>query len=576
MWSEWGRDMVRITIVKNGSRTEREISRGSMWAELAELCRGAYEDDILLVHDRRHNRILELHKKIMEDTEISFITYRDKTGHMAYARSAIFVFLKAIYHVIPREQLSRVTVEFTIGGNFYIVPKGPIFPDGTDTAGRRKIIETFLPEIKARMQEYIDANLPFMKYNLPTDEAVRRFEAYGMEDKAKLFSYRRVARVNVYNLDGFEDYFYGPMCMSTRYLRCFDLIPWEDGFVLMLPKKEDPRRIQGFMPSEKLFAVQNESFRWAEQVGIENIADLNDAICRGNANDLILMQEAFFEKKIGEIAQTISCTDKKIVLIAGPSSSGKTSTAHRLSLQLRAYGVRPHTISADDYFKDIEEREYDENGMPDFESIRAVDTEQFNEDMLKLLAGEAVSLPHYNFKTGRREYGRDTVRLAEDEVLIVEGIHCLNEAFSEKLPRDTKYKIYVSALTQLNIDEHNRIPTTDVRLLRRMIRDKRTRNYSASETISRWPSVRAGEEKNIFPYQEEADVVFNTAMIYELAVIKQYAEPLLFSIPVSAPEYLEAKRLLKFLDYVLSVSPEIIPKTSIVREFIGGSCLDVG
>ncbi|MDO4266418.1 MAG: nucleoside kinase [Eubacteriales bacterium] len=569
--------MAKIIIEHNGRRTETETQQGSTWAELAETFAGNYKNDILLVHDKTHGRMIELHKKIGQDAEISFVTFQDNDGRMAYARSAILILLKAIYNVIPKEKLSRVTVEFTIGGNFYIVPKGDLCFEKLGADERRMALkEVLLPEIRAKMQEYIAADLPFMKYNLPTEEAVRKFAFHGMEDKAKLFSYRRVARVNVYNLGGFEDYFYGPMCMSTRYIKHFDLLPYQDGFMLMLPQKENPDAIAPFRPSEKLFSVQNESFRWAERIGIENIADLNEAICRGDANDLILMQEAFFEKKIGEIAQIISRQDKKIILIAGPSSSGKTSTAHRLSLQLRAYGMCPHTISADDYFKDISAREFDENGAPDFESIRAVDTEQFNEDMLKLLAGEAVVLPHYNFLNGKREYGRSATSLSKDDVLIVEGIHCLNEAFSEKLPRDAKYKIYVSALTQLNIDEHNRIPTTDGRLLRRMVRDSRTRGYSAAETISRWPSVRAGEEKNIFPYQDEADVIFNTAMIYELAVIKQYAEPLLFSIPREAPEYLEARRLLKFLDYVLSVSPEIIPKTSIVREFIGGSCLDVG
>ena len=289
-----------------------------------------------------------------------------------------------------------------------------------------------------------------------------------------------------------------------------------------------------------------------------------------------LMQEAYFEKKIGEVAQRISQKDRKLVLIAGPSSSGKTTTANRLAIQLRAYGLEPHIISVDNYFLGLEERPVDESGKPDFESISALDIELFNSDMLKLLNGESVELPTYNFVTGEREYKGNVIRLGEDDILIIEGIHCLNDRLTEKLPADSKYRIYISALTQLNIDEHNRIPTTDMRLLRRMIRDNRTRGYSAAQTISRWPDVRKGEEENIFPYQDRADVVINTAMIYELAVIKSYAEPLLFGIRQDAPEYIEAKRLLKFLDYVLPLSSETVPGTSIVREFIGGSLLDVG
>ena len=557
--------MYRVTAERNGRKMVREYEAGTRWAEIAAEFQPEFPHDILLVHDKTQNRLLELHKKLLRDTEAQFLTLSDTAGRMAYARSAVFILLKAIYNVLPREDLEKVTVEFTIGGNFYIVPKGNFELD-----------EALLETISGQMRSYIAADIPIMKRNVSTADAIRHFAEYGMEDKAKLFRYRRVSRVNLYNLDGFEDYFYGAMCISTGYIKQFDLRLYAEGFMLMLPEQGEPEKIPAFQPSEKLFSVQNESFKWAERIGVENIADLNEAICRGGANDLILMQEAFFEKKIGEIAQHISKKGKQIVLLAGPSSSGKTSTAHRLRLQLQAYGVHPHIISADNYFKDFEDREIDENGQADFESIRAVDTALFNRDMLRLLAGEEVLLPRYNFLTGRREYQKTPLRLGADDVLIIEGIHCLNEAFSSELPKESKFKIYVSALTQLNIDEHNRIPTTDCRLLRRMVRDSRTRGYSAADTIARWPSVRAGEESNIFPYQNEADVIFNTAMIYELAVIKQYAEPLLFAIPQTAPEYLEAKRLLKFLDYVLSVSPEIIPKTSIVREFIGGSCLDVG
>lgn len=557
---------VNITVINGEQTLKKQYLPGIKWAQIAEELRPQYDADILLVYDRTKNRLLELGKEVYEDAEVSFLTYRDPAGQMTYARTALFILLKAVYNVLPREQLEKVSVEFTIGGNFYVVPKGGFF----------LLTDELLFAVKERMQSYIAAKLPIEKRNIPTDDAIDVFLRHGMTDKARLFSYRRVSRVNTYKIDDFEDYFYGAMCLHCGYIKYFDVKPFKEGCMLMLPRISAPSELPEFAPSEKLFRVQNESFKWAERIGIETIADLNDVICRGEINELILMQEAFFEKKIGEIAQRISKKDKKFILIAGPSSSGKTSTAKRLSLQLRAYGLRPHTISADNYFKEYEDREVDENGNPDFESLNAVDTELFNADMLKLLSGEEVTLPKYNFVTGKRESDAKPTRLSEDDVLIIEGIHCLNEAFSKELPGEAKYRVYVSALTQLNIDEHNRIPTTDVRLLRRMVRDSRTRGYSAQDTIRRWGEVRAGEEKNIFPFQDNADVIFNTAMFYELAVLKQYAEPLLFSVSREAPEYIEAKRLLKFLDYVLSVSPEIIPETSIIREFIGGSCLCVG
>lgn len=544
---------------------KREFEDGVCFQEIAAAFQPQFDAQILLVHDLEQNRLIELFKKPAGSVRLDFLTLRSTAGHMTYARSATLMMLKAFYEEVGFERVEKVGVEFSIGGHFYILPKGAFH-----------LTDELLQRVAARMRAYAEERIPFKKVNIHVDTAAQRFAKHHMYDKSKLFHYRRVSRVNVYSLDGFEDYYYGAMCPDAGYVRVFSLRRYKDGFMLLLPSKEDPTQVAPFCPSEKLFAVQNQAFRWAEQVGVETIADLNDAICKGEANNLILMQEAYFEKKIGEIAQHISNTNKRFVLIAGPSSSGKTSTAHRLALQLRAYGLRPHIISADNYFKDVVHRPILADGKPDFESLNAVDTEAFNQDMLRLLAGERIELPHFNFVSGEREYKGDFLELGAEDVLIIEGIHSLNPAFSDRLPEEKKYRIYVSALTQLNIDEHNRIPTTDCRLLRRMVRDNRTRGYSAQNTISRWASVRAGEEENIFPYQDNADVMFNTAMIYELAVLKASAEPLLFDIPHDAPEYLEAKRLLKFLDYVLSVSPEIIPKTSILREFIGGSCFHVG
>lgn len=545
----------------------REVvyEEGRKWKDIASDFSDLYDYDILLVHDLKENALLELPKGIERDTEAEFITYCDKAGQMSYARSAIFIMLKAFYNILGNECIKKIEVEFTIGGNFFILPQGDFTLD-----------EGLILKVKDRMKDYIRADIPIEKLNIRADEAVERFHRFGMYDKEKLFRFRRASRVNIYRLEKFEDYYYGAMCPSTGYIKCFDLKLFHDGVVLMLPKDDDPLALRDFKPSEKLFKVQSEAFKWADQIGVDNIASLNQLICEGKANDLILTQEAFFEKKIGEIAQRISRGDKKIILLAGPSSSGKTTTAHRLAIQLRAYGIRPHAVSADNYFKDLSHRPAGSDGKPDFESINAVDTERFKADMKRLLAGEKVELPKYNFKTGMREYKGDFVQLSDNDVLIIEGIHCLNKEFSAGLPEESKFRIYASALTQLNIDEHNRIPTTDCRLLRRMVRDNTNRGYTAEETISRWPDVRRGEEKNIFPYQENADVIFNTSMIYELAVLKLFAEPLLFGVTKDSNEYLEAKRLLKFLDYVLPLSPEIIPKTSIIREFIGGSCLDVG
>ena len=547
-----------------GSRT-KGFEKGTSWKEIAESFREGYDSDILLVHDLTENRLIELFKSCRSDRKVRFITYKDSDGRMTYSRSALFMLLKAFYDVCGHDKVEKVTVEFTIGGNFYIVPEGSF-----------ELSEELLSEVEERMRSLRDEAIPIHKYSISVEKAIRRFKRHHMYDKSKLFHYRRVSRVNVYDLDGFEDYYYGAMCPDTSYVKLFALKPYKEGFMLVLPSSADPSVLSEFRPSEKLFRVQSESFRWAQKIGIENIADLNEAICSGRANDLILMQEAFFEMKVGEVAKRVSQKDRKFLLVSGPSSAGKTTTANRLAIQLKAYGLKPHIISVDNYFLGIEDRPLDENGRPDFESLSAVDTELFNEDMLKLLRGEEIEIPSYNFMTGEREYKGNVIRPGEDDIYVIEGIHCLNEKLSEKLPAESKYKIYISALTQLNIDEHNRIPTTDMRLLRRMVRDNRTRGYSAAQTIDRWPDVRRGEERNIFPFQDQADVILNTSMIYELAVIKSFAEPLLFGIPMEAPEYIEAKRLLKFLDYVLPLSPEVVPGTSIVREFIGGSLLDVG
>ena len=366
------------------------------------------------------------------------------------------------------------------------------------------------------------------------------------------------------------------MLPSTGYIKYFDITPYKDGFMLLLPARTEPTVVKTFEPREKLFGALETATEWGSKLGIDTVGDLNSKICEGKISDIIMIQEALQERRIGEIAKEIAERGGvKFVMIAGPSSSGKTSFSHRLSIQLATYGLKPHPIGVDDYFVNREDTPIDEDGNYNFECIEAIDTKQFNEDMLKLLAGERVELPSFNFKIGRREYKGNYKQLGPEDILVIEGIHGLNDQMSYALPKESKFKIYISALTSLNIDEHNRIPTTDGRLIRRMVRDARTRGTSAKGTIAMWPSVRRGEEENIFPFQESADATFNSTLIYELAVLKQFAEPLLFSITPEDEEYQEAKRLLKFLGYFLGVSSENLPNNSLVREFTGGSCFNV-
>lgn len=548
--------------VKVGGR-EKEYEVGTLLLDIAREHQQQYAHDIILASV--NGKLTELHKKIAGDCELGFVTTAEKPGMQAYQRSATLIMLKAFYEVVGAERIEKLAVDFSVGKGFFVDPRGDF-----------KITGELLGQVKAKMAEYVRQEIPIMKRNVGTDEAVELFEKHRMYDKARLFRYRRVSRVNIYSIGGFEDYFYGYMAQNTGYIKYFDLVPYEYGFVLMLPTLQNPKEVPPFRPSRKLFGVLEESSRWGEKMGISDIGALNEEICKGRASELMLIQEALQEKKIGQIAEMIaSQPDKKFVMIAGPSSSGKTTFSHRLCVQLRALGMKPHPIAVDDYFVNRENSPRDEKGNYNFEALECIDTGAFNRDMLELLAGRTVEMPRYNFKTGLREYKGDRMTLGEGDILVIEGIHCLNDKMSYALPKESKFKIYISALTQLNIDEHNRIPTTDGRLIRRMVRDARTRGSSARDTIRMWPSVRRGEEENIFPFQEEADVMFNSASVYELAVLKQYAEPILFQIPKGCEEYQEAKRLLKFLDYVLGVSSENIPQNSIVREFIGGSCFRV-
>lgn len=541
----------------------REYQEGQLLMDVAEEFQPQFEHDILLAFV--NGKLRELHKKVKPGMEIHFLTGKDRPGIQTYRRSALFVMLKALYEIAGRENVEKVCVDFSIGDGLFVEAKGN-FPLNEETVGK----------IKEKMWEYVEAKIPIMKRSVNTDEAVELFHRHGMYDKERLFRYRRSSRVNIYSMGGFEDYFYGYMVQNTSYIRYFDLVPYQHGFVLMLPSSMDPETVPKLRDRPKLFSVLREAGEWSEKLKVSNVGALNEMISHGKMNELILIQEALQEKKMGDVAEKIaSQPDKKFVMIAGPSSSGKTTFSHRLSIQLRAKGLIPHPIAVDNYFVNRVDSPRDEHGNYNYEALECLDLKQFNQDMTDLLAGKTVELPRYNFVTGEREYKGDYLTLGAEDILVIEGIHCLNDKMSEGLPKESKFKIYISALTQLNIDEHNRVPTTDGRLIRRMVRDARTRGSSARETIRMWSSVRKGEEENIFPYQESADVMFNSALVYELAVLKQYAEPLLFGIPRDCEEYLEAKRLLKFLDYFLGVSSEDIPKNSILREFIGGSCFKV-
>lgn len=542
---------------------EKLYEEGIKYEIIAQEYQNRYDSRIALV--LVNGKIRELMKRVDRDCELDFITYRDAIGHKTYVRSAIMLMMKAIKDVAGMEAAVNVKVEFTIGPGYYCSFKNGL-----------KLDEKTIARIKERMAQLVDMDMMVTKKAYPADEAIALFDSLGMKDKVSLFTYRRSSSINVYCLGDYYDYYYGYMMPSTGYVKYYDLFPYEEGLILLLPEQETPEQLGTFVPRKKLFQTLMQTCEWGKEMGIDTVGELNNQICQGNIEDLILVQEALQERRIGEIARDIAGRGGvKFVMIAGPSSSGKTTFSHRLSIQLRTYGLKPHPIALDNYYVNHDKTPIDEDGNPDYECLEALDVEQFNKDMSELLAGKSVQLPTFNFKTGKREYTGKITTLEEEDVLVIEGIHGLNEKMSYSLPAESKYKIYISALTTLNVDEHNRIPTTDNRLLRRMVRDAKTRGSSASKTIAMWPSVRRGEEKYIFPFQEEADAMFNSAMIYELAVIKQYAEPLLFGIKKGEPEYHEAKRLLKFLEYFLGVSSEALPNNSLCREFVGGSCFDV-
>ncbi|MBO4873407.1 MAG: nucleoside kinase [Lachnospiraceae bacterium] len=550
-----------ITITYNDGKTI-DVPVGVSYKSVADRIQADFDHQIVLV--KSENKLKELNKICKGSETVEFITTGKRDGMLTYERSSLMLLCKAISDVAGKD-VEKAVVMFSVINGYYVELRGNVSPD-----------EDFAQKVKIRMQELVEEDLPLKKSNVSIDVARAYFREKGMPNRDKLFRYRRHSGVNVYAIEDYVDYYYGFMVPSTGYIKYFDLVPYESGLALLLPTQVQPELVMPLEPQNKIFKTMQTTTLWAETMGIGTVGEINDKISRGQATEMILMAEARQEMDIAKIAaQIASRPSVKCVMIAGPSSSGKTSFSHRLSVQLRGQGLNPHPIEVDNYFVDREFTPRDENGEYDFESIEGVDIEGFNRDMVALLNGECVKMPTFNFKTGYREYRGNTLQLGEGDILVIEGIHCLNDRLSAKIPPENKFRIYISALTTTNIDEHNRIPTSDGRLIRRMIRDARTRGYGAQDTLARWGSVRRGEKKNIIPFQESADVVFNSSLVYEFSVLKSYAEQLLFGIPEDAPEYPEAHRLLRFLSYFLALDSTLVPQNSLLKEFIGGSVFAV-
>lgn len=539
-------------VTVNGVRHDYE--KRPTFYELAK----AYEGEERAYLAYENGRLRELQHHASDGGDITFVDARNTVGYETLRRTALMLFQAALVKVCGGEE-KRAILHFTMGSAFFLTVEDVI----CDSA--------FTEALAAEMQAMKERAIPIVKRSVPTREAMSLFHDRGMYDKEKLFRTRIASRVNVYSLDGYEDYFYGFMAYDTSYVGVFGLIPYEGGILLNLPKREDLSVLPELHPSAKLFAAQIEGENWAEQQGIGTVGDLNARIIRGEITSTILTAEALQESRISDIAEQIAARkDVKFVMIAGPSSSGKTTFSQRLCIQLSAQGLKPHYLGVDNYFLDRDAIPLGPDGKKDFESITAVDVDAFGKDMMTLLSGGEINVPVFDFIEGKRVLSGDILSLKDDDILVVEGIHCLNDQLSYMLPSESKFRIYLSALTQLNIDEHNRIPSADGRLIRRIVRDYRTRGYGAAQTIAMWESVRKGEEQNIFPYQDSADVMLNSALPYEIAALKTYVQPLLFQVPEDHPSYIEAKRLLKFLDYFIGIPSEDVPKNSILREFIGG------
>ncbi|MBW9202791.1 nucleoside kinase [Bacteroidales bacterium SW292] len=516
-----------------------------------------------VVSAKVNNRSEGLNFRVYNNKDVEFLDVRDPSGMRTYVRSLCFILYKAVSELFPQ---GKLYVEHPVSKGYFCNLR----------IGRPIELED-VAAIKQRMQEIIAQDIPFHRTECHTIEAVRVFSERGMNDKVKLLETSGALYTFYYTLDGTVDYYYGNLLPSTGFIYLFDLVKYYDGLLLRIPNKENPNKLDEMIKQEKMLDIFKEHLRWNHIMGLSNVGDFNRACEQGHATDLINVAEALQEKKIAQIADEIFSRNQEgghhasLVLISGPSSSGKTTFSKRLSVQLMTNGLHPYPISLDDYFVNREDTPLDADGNYDYESLYALDLGLFNRQLQALLRGEEVELPRFNFNTGKQEFRGEKLRIDDRTILILEGIHALNPELTPQIPAENKYKIYVSALTTISLDDHNWIPTTDNRLLRRIIRDYNYRGYSARETISRWPSVRAGEDKWIFPYQENADVMFNSALLFELAVLRAHVEPILNTVPRNCPEYAEAYRLLKFIKYFTPVQDKELPPTSLLREFLGGS-----
>ncbi|TYQ16474.1 UNVERIFIED_CONTAM: uridine kinase [Acetivibrio alkalicellulosi] len=548
-------NLIKVTFPDN---SEREVFEGISLLELSK----DYDKDFksAIVAAKVNNDIKELSYHLYDSCSVEFIDLTNGDGKRIYRRSLSFILIKAVNDIFPDR---KVVISHSISKGIYC-----------EINGETELTQEEVEKINDRMRELVDLKIPFIKKIMSLDDAKEMFRKIGRMDRYHAIEHRTKPYVTIYDCDGFEDYFYGYMVPDTGYLKYFELKHYYSGVIMMFPDNSKPEEIPKFKEQKKLFSIFKEYKNWVRILGVANVGALNDIVKNGCINELIRIAEALQEKKIAQIADMIAFNKhkKKVVLIAGPSSSGKTTFAHRLSIQLRVNGLRPVTVSLDDYFVNREHTPKDETGDYDFEALEAIDIKLFNEHLARLIEGEEVEIPIFNFPNGCREENKTRkLKIDEDQLLVIEGIHGLNNKLTWSIPKDSKFKVYVSALTSMNIDDHNRIPTTDTRIIRRIVRDFQFRGCSAINTMKRWPSVRRGEEKNIFPFQEESDIMFNSSLIYELGVLKTLAEPLLADVDCSQPEYSEARRLIEFLRNFVTIDPKEIPMNSIIREFLGGS-----
>lgn len=546
----------KIFITLNNEKYE--IEKKTTLLELARRFKDSYQSAIVAA--RVNNDIRELSYGLAEDAKVGFIDLTDEDGMRIYRRSLYFIFIKAVNELFPGR---NAVISHPMSNGVYC-----------EIRGDEELTEIDVEAVQKKMNEIVSCALPFEKKIVSTESARELYKKTGRLDKYEVLEHRQKPYVTVYNCGGYEDYYYGYMVPDTSYIKCFSLKFHQPGVVIQFPSKVKPEELPEFEEQKKLFKVFIEYKKWVRILGVENVGALNDIVKAGEIGDLIRVSEALHEKKIAEIADKITNheEEKRIVLISGPSSSGKTTFANRLGIQLRVNGYAPKTISLDNYFVNRDRTPKDEDGEYDYEALEAIDVDLFNKHLAALLGGHEVEIPVYNFETGSRESFGQRMIMNKNTILVIEGIHGLNDRLTASISPEDKYKIYVSALTSMNIDDHNRIPSTDTRIIRRIVRDNQFRGCSAINTLNRWPSVRRGEEKNIFPYQENADIMFNSSLVYELCLLKTYAEPLLMQLGPENERYSEVKRLIEFLSYFLPIDGKEVPNNSIVKEFVGGSC----